>query len=243
MYRELVDIAKHVGVFGNIEGVKVTGSSTSTTMDAMDDQQTFVIKAKFKNPIPSFEGIFGIGQFSLLNGILNIKNYKKDTARITIKKHESFGVPESIIFVDEEGQQDIFRLKDKGFVKTPGTFNEPNYDIEFNPSKEKIKEFSDLSALYGSFESNFMPTVVDGHLRFYVGYEESANHNGFRIIERDVVGKLKAGLCWPIALVLSILKLADNDKVTMSIGDKNLKITIETELAVYNYILPAKRTV
>ena len=50
----LVDIVKNTYALGTIDTVKIIGSETETAMEAVAKDRTFIIKGKFKNPIPFY---------------------------------------------------------------------------------------------------------------------------------------------------------------------------------------------
>ena len=54
-------------------------------------------------------------------------------------------------------------------------------------------------------------------------------------------GKLSKGWAWPLAQVLSILKLSDTSQANMSFSDQGaMQISIDSGTATYDYILPAR---
>ena len=122
-------------------------------------------------------------------------------------------------------------------VKFLGT----SVDVKVTPSKSAINLFSSMAGLYASFEQFFLPKTVDGELRFYIGDENSASHKAFVVFDQTD-GVLNTNLYYPIAQVLSILKLAEDGKVTMGFSQKGaLIIDIETDIAEWKYILPARK--
>ena len=54
-----------------------------------------------------------------------------------------------------------------------------------------------------------------------------------------VTGQLKRAWAWPVAQVLSIMALV-GDKIMRITDDGAMQITVDSGLAVYNYILPAQ---
>ena len=58
---------------------------------------------------------------------------------------------------------------------------------------------------------------------------------------QNVQGKLTKGWAWPLAQVLSILKLSDTSQASMSFSDQGaMQISIDSGTATYDYILPAR---
>jgi hypothetical protein len=81
----LMDIVQHTHGLGIIELVKITGTDTETVIDALPEDRTVIVQAKFKNPVPEFIGTFGMPNLGKLNTILNIQEYRED-AKISIIK-------------------------------------------------------------------------------------------------------------------------------------------------------------
>ena len=93
----LQDIVAHTHALGIIDLVKITGTDQETTVEAIAEDRSVIVQAKFNNPVPEFIGLFGMPNLGKLNTILNIPEYKED-AKITLntQKVGFFGTP--IIF-------------------------------------------------------------------------------------------------------------------------------------------------
>jgi hypothetical protein len=59
------------------------------------------------------------------------------------------------------------------------------------------------------------------------------------VFQHDVTGNLKRTWSWPVAQVISILGLV-GDKIMKISDDGCMQITVDSGMAVYNYILPAQ---
>lgn len=66
----LKDIVKHTHSLGIIQAVKVTTDDDSTTLDAMDDDRTVVLRGTLHNREPQFAGKFGLGRLGVNFGCL-----------------------------------------------------------------------------------------------------------------------------------------------------------------------------
>jgi hypothetical protein len=127
--------------------------------------------------------------------------------------------------------QDVINEKLKS-VKFKGA----NWDLEFTPSMASIQRFKFQSAAH-SEENNFQVTTKDGNLVFSFG--DASTHAGNFVFQAGVNGKLKQTWSWPVTQVQSILNLTGD--ITMRIADAGaLNITIDSGIAVYDYILPAQ---
>jgi hypothetical protein len=59
---------------------------------------------------------------------------------------------------------------------------------------------------------------------------------------KGITGSLKHQWSWPLSQVLSILKLIDNEDVTIHFSDMGaMKIDIDSGIGRYSYILPASK--
>ena len=86
-------------------------------------------------------------------------------------------------------------------------------------------------------ETVFQVTTKDNNLVFSFG--DASTHAGSFIFQSGVDGKLKQTWSWPVVQMMSILNLAGD--ITMKIADAGaMQITVDSGIAVYDYILPAQ---
>lgn len=244
MRETILDIVKHTGGLGFIEAVKITGDDDKTLIEAMDNERTVIVKGKLLNKLDELKGEFGMGHLALLQGLLNYPNFKTDEASITVKTRDRNGKqnPEEITFTDAQKQTASYRLMASELIPAQATFLGTNWDVEIDPSRSKIQEFSQLASLYNSFENYFLVKTVDNELRFYIGDEGSSMHKTFLTIATDVEGELKGDLHWPISQVLQILKLGLDENLKLQFSGRGaLQITMTSGTAEYNFILPARK--
>ena len=245
MREKILDIVKHTGSLGFIDTVKITGSDEETLIEAMDGERTVVIKANLLTPDANLKGEFGMSHLSLLQGLLTYANFKTDGASIDVIRRQRQGkgeVPEEIVFKDEKGQTASYRLMSSDLIPEQAKFLGKSWDVVVEPSVSKIKEFQALAGLYGSFENYFMVKTVENELRFYIGDEGSSMHRAFLTIADGVEGTLSGDLHWPIAQVLSILKLGIDENLKLQFSGRGaLQITMTSPHAEYNFILPARK--
>lgn len=233
------EIVRHTGGLGFIEIVKITGTEESTLVEAMDNDKTVIIKGNLYNPVPEFEGEFGMSSLVLIKGLVDHPSFKTDEAHVEIERQDE--APSDITFTNEEGTSSSYRFMSAQLVPNQAKFLGTEWDVEFTPTKSKIAEFSSFAGLY-SFESLFMVDTKGDQLRFHIGDPASASHKATVMFAKGIEGKMSAGLYWPVSQVLSILKLADEDTATMRFSAKGaLQISLESTFAKWDYILPAKK--
>ena len=241
----LLDLVDHTAGLGFIENVKVTGTDSETSFEAMDPDRTVMLNAKTTNPVPELIGEFGMGNLGFLNGIDNLDGYKADEAIISVRTRERNGqvAPDSLTFEDQYGNTDHYRFMSKEVVEQQlktVKFRGVNWNVSFEPSKVSVQELSQIAGIYISIEPTFSVRTDNGNLVVGVGTDDGSGHVGKRIFARNVDGELKQNWSWPLHQVLTILKLGMSGACVMNISDQGaLQISIDSGLAVYNYILPA----
>lgn len=250
MRETIQDIVKHTGGLGFIETVKITGTDEETNVEAMDNDRTVILKAKLLSPESNLVGEFGMGNLSLLQGLVSNPLFRTDDATITVKRRERNGkqVPEEITFINSEKKTSgAYRLMASDLIPEQAKFLGVNWDVEIDPSQSKLKELQALAGLYSAFESFFMAKTVkneDGttDLVFFIGDEGSSMHRASLVIAEDIKGSLGGDLHWPINQVLNILKLGADENLKLQFSSRGaLQITMTSPLAEYNFILPARK--
>ena len=94
-----------------------------------------------------------------------------------------------------------------------------------------------MQAQANAEELNFQAKTENGDLMFYFG--DHSTHAGNFVFHAGVTGQLKRVWSWPIKTFISIMDLV-GDKVVKISDDGAAQITVDSGLAVYNYILPAQ---
>ena len=108
--------------------------------------------------------------------------------------------------------------------------------VEFEPSTASIMRLK-MQAQANAEELTFQTKTEDGHLKFLFG--DHSTHAGDFVFQHDVAGTLSRTWSWPVTQFISIMNLT-GDK-TVRISDLGAaKITVDSGIAVYNYILPAQ---
>ena len=68
----LKDIVQHTHALGTIELVKIIGTDSETSIEAIAEDRSVIMQAKFKNPVPEFIGTFGMPNLNKLKILLNL---------------------------------------------------------------------------------------------------------------------------------------------------------------------------
>ena len=236
----LQDVVAHTHALGFLSLVKVSNDE-GTQIDSMAEDRSVILSAETATPVAEFKGTFGMPNLDKL--ALHLKNPEyKDNAKIDVVEAERNGevVPTHIHFENAAGDfQNDYRFMNKAIIEeTLKTvkFKGATWAVEFAPSMAAIARMKLMSAAH-SEEPTFNVTTKDGNLVFSFG--DASTHAGEFVFQHGVEGKLQHTWSWPVAQVQAILNL-DGD-ATMSISDQGaMKISVNSGMATYDYILPAQ---
>jgi len=233
----LQDIVQHTHNLGIIDLVKIVGTENTTTVEALSEERTVIVNAQFHNPVPEFIGTFGMPNLSKLNTILGIPEYKED-ARLSITKKDD--APTGIHFENSIGDfKNDYRFMSAEIVndqlKTV-KFKGVKWGVEIEPSIAAIQRLK-FQAQANSGETTFIAKTENNNLMFYFG--DHSSHVGNFVFAHDVAGSLTKAWSWPLSAVISILSLS-GDKMIRFSDEGAAQITVDSGLAIYNYILPAQ---
>ena len=238
MKDHLLDLVEHTFDLGCIDLVKITGDTDSTQISGLAEDLSVVVQAEYKNPVADFVGTFGMPNLSKLKTLLNLQAYRED-AKLAITKG-SGGEPDGIAFENKDGDfKNNYRFMASQIVtdklKTP-KFKGVNWHIEFEPSNASIQRLKwQMSA--NAEEPNFQAKTENGDLKFYFG--DHSTHAGNFVFQAGVNGQLKRAWSWPAKQFASIMDLTGDKTIRIS-DDGAAQITVDSGMAVYNYILPAQ---
>ena len=241
MKDHLLDIVQHTHGLGVIDLVKIIGSDSSTALEAIAEDRSVILQAKFKGPVADFIGTFGMPNLSKLNTILNIPEYKED-ANITVSRQDRNGesVPVGVHFENKVGDfKNDFRFMSAEIVndklKTV-KMKQVAWNVDIVPTNANIQRLR-FQASANSEENTFIAKTENSDLKFFFG--DHSSHAGDFVFHAGVNGKLTKSWAWPVNVVISILALP-GDK-TFKISDEGAAmITVDSGIADYNYILPAQ---
>jgi hypothetical protein len=173
-----------------------------------------------------------------LKVLLNLQEYREN-ATLAITRRTT-GEPDGINF--ENATKDFknnYRFMASEIIneklKTV-KFKGVNWHIEFVPTVASIQRLR-MQSQANAEEINFQAKTDGNDLKFFFG--DHSTHAGNFVFHSDVNGQLKRSWSWPIKTFMSIMELV-GDKVVRISDDGAAMITVDSGLAVYNYILPAQ---
>lgn len=234
----LLDLVEHTHDLGCIDLIKIVGDTNTTQIVGLAEDVTVVLEGEFKNPHPDFQGTFGMPNLAKLKILLNLQEYKEG-ATLKLNKKDS-GEPDGINFDNATGDfHNHYRFMTAAAInqklKTP-KFKGVPWHIEFEPTVAAIQRLR-MQAQANSEESTFTVRTENGDLKFLFG--DHSTHAGNFVFQPNIKGQLKRAWAYPVTQFMSILSLTGDKTIRIS-DDGAAKITVDSGLAVYNYILPAQ---
>lgn len=237
----LLDIVKHTHGLGVVDLVRIIGDEDKTKLDALATDRSVVVEATFHQPIAEFVGTFGMSNLNKLNTILNIPEYKED-AQISLLRQARNGkeVPSGLHFENKAGDfKNDFRFMSAEIIneklKTV-TFNGARWSVTLQPSVASIQRLK-FQAQANAEENVFTAKTNGSDLVFSFG--DASTHAGEFIFQAGITGSLAHAWGYPVSVVSSILSLPGD--TTMQFSDQGAaKITVDSGLATYDFILPAQ---
>jgi hypothetical protein len=234
----LLDLVEHTHDLGFIDLIKITGNTSKTSIVAIADDLSVVVEGEFRNPVPEFIGTFGMPNLNKLKILLNLQEYRED-AKLDIGKNAD-GELDGIKFENKAGDfRNNYRFMPANVVtdklKTP-KFKGANWHVEFEPQAASIMRFK-MQAQANAEEPNFQARTENGDLKFFFG--DHSTHAGNFVFHAGVSGAIKRAWAWPANQFIAILSLT-GDKIVRISDDGAAQITVDSGLAVYNYVIPAQ---
>jgi len=234
----LLDLVSHTLDLGCIDLIKIQGTDSETTVQAMAQDTSVIVQGRFHAPVADFMGTFGMPNLAKLKILLNLQEYKEN-AVITITRN-SAGVADGIQFDNATGDfRNNYRFMSQSVIDEKlknGKMRSVPWHIEFEPTVAAVQRLR-MQAQANAEETVFKAKTENGDLKFLFG--DHSTHAGAFVFQPGVTGTLKRAWAWPVAQFMSILALSGDKTIRIS-DDGAAQITVDTGLAVYNYILPAQ---
>lgn len=237
----LKDIVKHTHSLGFVEMVKLVGTATEAKIEAIDADKTVVLYGEMYQPIKDIQATVGLSRLAQLKGFMDL--HDKSTVTVDAEVRAGVSVPTELKFDDGAGDVAAYRFMSETManeqIKVP-PFKGATWNVTLKPEKSKIDRLNQYSGVLGGFEKRFTVSTKNDTLNFSIGSGPTDRSN--LPFAKGITGTLKHQWSWPLAQVLSILKLNDNEDVTMHFSDMGaMKIDIDSGTGRYSYILPASK--
>ena len=242
MRDHLLDIVKNTYGLGNIDLVKITGTAEETGIEALAEDRSVIVQAKTNSPVAEFIGTFGMPNLGKLNTILNIPEYKEDAKISLTTQDDGKGaqIPAGLHFENKDGDfKNDYRFMVNKVISEKlrsVTMKNVKWDVELEPTVASITRLK-YQASANSEETVFTVKTDGNKLKFFFG--DHSTHAGDFVFADGVSGKLSKGHAWPVSAVIGILGLSGDKKMYFS-DESVLRITVNSGIATYNYLLPAQ---
>lgn len=237
----LLDIVDHTLALGCIDTIKITGDDQSTVIEALSDDKSVIVKAKFKQPNPAFAGTYGMPNLVKLRTILDIPEYRENAViEIATKDVNGESIPTGLHFENASGDfKNDYRYMSLDAVNQKVKsvkFKGVNWNVSIVPTLESYQRFK-FQVSANAEEKTFIAKTEGNNLKFYFG--DHSTHAGNFVFQSGVSGALSKEWNWPVLRFLSILAL-QGDKTMKFSDDGAAEITVDSGLIEYNYIIPAQ---
>jgi len=234
----LKDLVEHTFDLGCIDLIKIVGDTETTEISALAEDLSVVVQGKFHNPVADFAGTFGMPNLGKLKTLLNLQEYREN-AKLSITRKATQEL-DGINFENAAGDfKNNYRFMASGVVNEKlktAKFRGANWNIEFEPTNAAIQRLKWQMAANAE-EPNFQAKTENGNLKFFFG--DHSTHAGNFVFQSGVIGQLKRTWSWPAKQFASIMDLT-GDKIVRISDDGAAQITVDSGMAVYNYVLPAQ---
>ena len=243
MKSTLQDIVAHTNKLGFLNIVKITGTEEKTLIDSMADDRSVIMYGETNSPQADMQGTFGMPQLEKLRYLLDGKEYQEG-ATIEVVKADRNGItiPVGMHFENKDGDfKNDYRFMNQEIIneklKTV-KFRGVKWEVEIEPTVSAVQRFQ-FQAGANTEHTTFLAKTDGDKLKFTFG--DVSSHGGEFVFATGVTGNLNKGWTWPVAAVLSILKIADANNTKMSFSNEGaMQITLDSGLATYKYIIPAQ---
>ena len=225
----------------------VDGTDTKTEVRAMSEDKSLILKCTPKAPLVDLRGEVAISDLGMLSGLLGFASYNTDTATFSVQRNKRGEVEyaEMMEFKDGRKAGAVFRLTNPATIREdrlPPSLRDVPWEISITPEKSRVTEFGQLAGLYSKVDTLFTPKTQDGNLVFMVGEENSSMHSATMVFHEDVGATLKGTARYPIASFQALMKIAGTNAATLGLTSRGVMgVTVDTQHAIYNYILRASK--
>lgn len=237
------DLATYVAGTGFFDKIKVTSGSKETMLEAMDKDKEVILKAQFNDPIADLEGEFGLSNLSLLQTITNDPEFQLQESTMTVVyENKAEGkVPTELAYTNRSKSHINYRFMAKQLVPEQPKFIEPKWDVVITPTKSNVQQFSWAANGLAAYEQYFIPRIVDGDLKFFIGEDSASTQRGGVVFASGRTETFDSQHKWRIQIVQSVLKIGDLCDCEMSFSTKGaIQVKLDTGVGTYKYIFPAK---
>jgi hypothetical protein len=240
MKDHLLDLIQHTYELGYIDAIKVVGTDKETKITARESDQGVIITGTFATPIAEFIGTFGLPNLDTLKILLNMPEYSEKSVLKVTNKADTTDL-EVLHFTNTAGDfTNTYRFMSgmNANQKVPDVSLRASipWNVEFTPSALSIQRLK-MQAQANSKVPLFSLQIIKGDLTFFFG--DHSSHTGKFVFHQQVVGNLQKTWYYDVSQLLAILNLVGDKEIKIS-DMGALQVNVNSGLASYTYILPAR---
>jgi hypothetical protein len=241
------DIVQYCSPFDPLSVCKIEGTADTTTVFALDENVSVLIRAQFHQPLHDFIGVFGLLELSKLNTLLNIPEYS-ESAKITIRRDQRNG-QEHLVGLDFENKDgdfnNFYRFVSRAVVDNKvreiKDRQTPPPSLVFVPSVQATQRLK-FQAQANSGDDLITVKTVKNELKFAFG--DISSHEGSYTFHKftDPSMKLAHNYMWTVESVQRVLNLPGDKEISIiEIAPSALMIVkVDSGLGVYEFKFPSQ---
>lgn len=233
------DLVKNIISTGFFDKIRITASTKDILVEAIEKEKEVVLKGKFLNPISDIKGEFGLSNLSLLGHIIGDPEFNSDDSKLEVVYDNN--VPTEFLYENKSKSYINYRFMSPKLLPDQPKFAEPVWDVVIKPTKTNIQQFNWAASGLSAYEQYFVPKIVNGEMRFYIGEENGASQRGGVVFASGLKEKFDSQHKWKISHIQSVLKLADSADCEIAFSLKGaIQIKVSTGVGEHRYIFLAK---
>jgi hypothetical protein len=238
----LNDIIAHTAQLGFIDTIKVTGTDKETVINALAEDRTVIVSGKLKAPHADFIGVFGMPNLPKLKTILGFEEYdEKATISMTRQTRDGVAVPAAIHFTTQSGDfVNDYRLMSQAIVEEKVKavkFSGAAWNIDFEPAVSSIQRLKKQAG--ANSELAVFVTKQDG-TDLKISFGDVSTHSANFVFASNLAGTISRQWAWPVNQFIKIMDLIGDKRIYIS-DQGAMRITVDSGVAVYEYLLPAQQ--
>ena len=236
----LQDLVAHTYALKDLSLVKVKCTGQHVKIESANDTRSVIIQGETKEDIPGLTGEFGLPNLKTLDTLLKCPEYKDAKITVYYETKNKISTPCGIHFSNEtDDYHNDYRFMHMALanekMESLELFND-KWIIDIVPSIASIQRLQ-YQAQVTPGKTEFQISTENNNLIFKFG--NAATHAGKFVFASGINGTLKHALNWPVTETIAILNLVGDKTLKLS-NNGAMQITVDSGIAVYNYILPAQ---
>jgi hypothetical protein len=213
------------------------------TITTANETNTFILYGNMDGECEDLVGVAGISYPSRLRGYMNLKVYQGEGAKIQVstktKGEEEFPFE---LTLEKDFSKITYRFMHQSMLPRVPVFRGANWDLEFTPDSEAVKEFIQTAGILDDVEAYCSFEVKDENVILYIGDKNASAFKAQMCFKKDVGEARLDDYLWPIKEFKQVLNLpADSFMIRFS-NEGVMNVSATSKMGTYNfYIIPNQR--